>query len=408
MSNRDFPATQPLLGVKVIEFCNVAAGPYCGMLLADMGAEVTKVEPPTGDLLRQWPPLNSGFSENFASLNRNKRSITLDLKNPKERDIAEALVLRADIVLENNRPGVMKRLGLCYESFAEKHPELIYCSLSAFGQSGPRVAEGGFDVTLQALSGIMSVTGEPDGAPVKCGVPVADFAAGLYAAFAISASLAQVRAGGRGAHIDVPMLGVCLAISALQISEYFGTSRDPRRHGSAHPRNAPYQAFRGKDGDFVIAAGNNALWHRVCDVVRRTDLKDDPRFLENVDRARNQEVLRVILQEIFEKRTVEYWLGEFRNAGVPCGSINSYSEALADPQVRSAGWVLPLTLPSGHDTFTFASPLRFNGETPPIRSGPPALDEHREAIIAEIACAEDRTAAGDGSDVGRERDDGNS
>ncbi len=255
---------QPLSGVRVVEFCQVLAGPYCGMLLADLGAEVVKVEPPDGDMMRQWPPItegaNGGYSENFASINRNKRSVVLDLKDPAHKAAARQLVLSADVVLENNRPGVMDRLGLGYESFREEKPGLVYCSISAFGQSGPRSAEGGFDVTVQAMSGIMSVTGEPEGAPVKCGVPVSDVGTGLYAAFTIVSVLRRVAGGGAGAHIDASMLGCSLGMAALQTSEFFGTGRDPKKLGSAHPRNAPYQAFKAGDGYFVIAAGNNKLW----------------------------------------------------------------------------------------------------------------------------------------------------
>src|SRR5690606_37285430 len=238
--------------------------PFAGMLLADYGADVVKIEPPEGDALRQWPPLSGPedhpFSENFASLNRGKRSVTLDLKNPLHLEHARRLILEADVLVENNRPGVMKRLGLGWDYFSERKPGLIYCSISAFGQSGPRAAEGGFDVTIQAAAGVMSVTGEANGAPVKCGVPISDFTAGLYAAFSISSLLARGRAGGAGGHIDVPMFATTLAVGALQTSEYFGNQRNPAKLGSAHPRNAPYQAYQAADGWFVIAAGNNRLW----------------------------------------------------------------------------------------------------------------------------------------------------
>ena len=259
--------TRPLAGVKVVEFCQIASGPFTGMLLADYGAQVVKIEPPEGDAMRTWPPLSAGYSENFASLNRGKQSIALDLKHPDGLDMARRLALQADVLVENSRPGAMQRLGLGWDWFAPRKPSLVYCSISAFGQDGPRGAEGGFDVTIQAAAGVMSVTGEPGGAPVKAGVPLADFASGLYAAFTIAAVLARVRAGGAGAHIDVPMFGATLGISALQTSEFFGTGRNPRKLGSAHPRNAPYQAYAAREGWFVIAAGNNRLWQQVCAVV---------------------------------------------------------------------------------------------------------------------------------------------
>ena len=382
--NRTTGPMQPLTGVRVIEFCNVAAGPFCGMLLADFGADVVKVEPRQGDTLRQWPPITDGFSENFASLNRNKRSIALNLKDENENDVARRLIRGADVVIENNRPGVMGRLGLGYEDLAETHPKLIYCSLSAFGQTGPRAQQGGFDVTLQAIAGIMSVTGEPDGAPVKCGVPLADFAAGLYAAFAVSSLLAQVRAGGPGGHIDVPMMGVSLAIAALQTSEFFGTGKNPRKLGAAHPRNAPYDLFRARDGHFVLAAGNNKLWQTVCEEVGRPDLATDPRFLSTTDRAANQTALKAILEKAFMTRPVADWLETFEARGVPCSPVNTYAEALSDAQVVEMGWVQPLTLPNGATTRTFASPLRINGAAPSIRREPPELDGHRAELLNEL------------------------
>jgi crotonobetainyl-CoA:carnitine CoA-transferase CaiB-like acyl-CoA transferase len=378
----------PLAGVRVVEFCQVLAGPYCGMLLADMGAEVIKVEPPEGDMMRQWPPINEGFSENFASINRNKRSVVLDLKNPAHKAAARRLVLSADVVLENNRPGVMDRLGLGYESFREEKPGLVYCSISAFGQSGPRSGEGGFDVTVQAMSGIMSVTGEPDGAPVKCGVPISDFCSGLYAAYAIAAVLRRVQQGGPGEHIDVPMVGATLAVAALQTSEYFGNGRDPVKLGSAHPRNAPYQAFRAKDDYFVIAAGNDALWRSACEAAGVPHLVEDPRFTSTPLRAKNQAVLKEILEAEFARHTAEELLGRFRAAGVPCSPINTYSRALADEQVRHMDWVRDITLPGGARTKTFASPLRFSGEGFPIYREPPALGEHNAEILGKAKAAE--------------------
>ena len=375
----------PLEGVRVIEFCNVAAGPFCGMLLADMGADVVKVEPPGGDMLRQWPPHRHGYSENFASLNRGKRSLVLDLKAASDGATATHLVLDADVLVENSRPGAMERLGLGYAALSARHPALVYCSISAYGQTGPRRAEGGFDVTIQAASGIMSVTGEPGRMPVKCGVPVSDFAAGLYGAYAVCAALLRVRSGGRGTHIDVPMLGTSLAIAALQTSEHFGTGADPKPLGSAHPRNAPYQAFQASDRAFVMAAGNDKLWESVCAVVGRPELTSDPQFGTLAARARNQAALADTLNLAFNKRPAAEWLDMLEARGVPVSLVNSYSEALADKQVEAAGWVAPLTLPNGAETRTFASPLRLDGERVPLRSGPPALDGDRADILGALA-----------------------
>jgi len=371
---------KPLAGVRVVEFCSTAAGPFCAMLLADMGAQVVKVEPPEGDGLRQWPPITGGFSENFAAVNRNKKSVVLDLKDPASARIARSLVLDSDVVVENNRPGVMDRLGLGYAQLSAEKPSLVYCSISAYGQSGPRSREGGFDLTIQASAGVMSVTGEEGGAPVKCGVPVSDFASGLYGAYAIAAALRQVAQGGKGMHIDVPMFGCTLAIAALQTSEYFGTGRNPRKLGSAHPRNAPYQAFRASDGYFAIAAGNQGLWLKVVEAVAMPELATDARFGSTRDRAANQVALKELLESRFTAQPAAHWLDVFERAGVPHAPINDYASALADPQVAHMGWVQPLELPGGTMTKTFGSPLRLNGEGSTIERRAPALGEHTDEI----------------------------
>ncbi len=379
----------PLAGVRVIEFCSTASGPFSTMLLSDMGAEVVKIEPPAGDGLRHWPPLNAGYSENFAALNRNKRSAVLNLKEPADAALARRLMLEADVVVENNRPGVMDRLGLGWAALSAEKPQLLYCSISAYGQSGPRAGEGGFDLTIQAASGVMSVTGEPGGAPVKCGVPLVDFASGLYAAFSIAAMLVQVRAGGRGAHIDIPMFGCTLGIAALQTSEYFGNGKSPVKLGSAHPRNAPYQAFAAQDGHFAIAAGNHKLWLSVLDVVGLPQLAQEARFLTPTDRARHQAELKDILEAVFTQQSVAHWIDAFNQAGVPHARINDYAAALADAQTEHMGWVQPLTLPNGQQTRTFASPVRLNGQGFPVRRPPPALGEHTAEIRAAHAAPQD-------------------
>lgn len=373
---------QPLKGIRVIEFCSVAAGPFCAMLLADMGADVIKVEHPEGgDSMRAWPPISEGFSENFASVNRNKRSVTLDLKDPADQARAVQLAAGADVVVENNRPGVMARLGLDYHTLAQRNPALVYCSISAFGQEGPRAREAGFDLTIQAMAGVMSVTGEAGGAPVKCGVPLSDFATGLYAAFAIASSLRHVEQTGQGVHIDASMFGASLAVGALQTSQYFGSGIDPEKLGSAHPRNAPYQAFRTADGYIAMAAGNNALFRSACGAIAREDLPGRERFGSTALRAQHQAELKAIFEEAFSSKPSNEVLAMFRQAGVPCAPINTYSQALADEQVAHMQWVQPITLPGGAQTRTFASPLRFNGEGFPIYRRPPALGEHNEEVF---------------------------
>ncbi|MEM7222243.1 MAG: CoA transferase [Pseudomonadota bacterium] len=376
----------PLSNVRVVEFCQIAAGPFCGMLLADLGADVIKVEHPDGgDGMRNWPPFNEGFSENFASLNRNKRSVALDLKFPEGLAAARALALSADVVLENFRPGVMEKLGLGYPALAAGKPSLIYCSISAFGQDGPRARQGGFDLTIQAIAGVMSVTGEPDGPPAKCGVPISDFSAGLYAANGVQAALLAVRAGQPGCHVDVSMQGATLGVAALQTSEYFGNRRDPERLGSAHPRNAPYQAFQAADGFFAMAAGNDRLWQTVCRLLGDQALAEDPRFASTALRAANQDALKVLIEAHFAEKPAAHWLEVFAEAGVPSAPINGYGAALADPQVAHGGLVAPLDLPGGGASETVVLPLRFGGARPGVRRRPPALGEHTEEVLAELS-----------------------
>jgi crotonobetainyl-CoA:carnitine CoA-transferase CaiB-like acyl-CoA transferase len=351
-----------------------------------------KVEPPEGDAMRTWPPLSAGYSENFASLNRGKRSIALDLKTSEDLDLARRLVMEADVLVENSRPGAMQRLGLGWDWFQPRKPSLVYCSISAFGQDGPRGTEGGFDVTIQAAAGVMSVTGEPEGAPVKAGVPLADFASGLYAAFSIASVLARVRAGGPGGHIDVPMFAATLGISALQTSEYFGTGRNPRKLGSAHPRNAPYQAYAASDGWFVIAAGNNRLWQQVCAVVGTAELLQDTRFATPALRAQHQAALKDLLDPHFAQRTATQWLQAFADAGVPCAPINGYGEALADPQAQHLELVQSQTLPGGTHTRTVGCPVRLDGQPVAVDTRPPALNEHGPALRAEVGATKPPTS----------------
>ena len=374
----------PLAGVRVAEFCQVLAGPFCGALLADMGADVIKVESPEGDLMRAWPPMVEGYSQYFASVNRNKRSVAFDLKDPGGLEAARELALSADVVIENFRPGVMAKFGLDHAALAKTKPSLVYCSVSAFGQTGPRAKEGGFDMTVQAMSGVMSVTGEPGGRPAKCGIPIADFTAGLYAAYAIAAALCKVRGGEPGDYIDVSMLGGMLGIAHLQTSELFGTGRDPVPLGSAHPMNAPYAAFRCRDGYFALAAGTNKLWEAACDGIRRADLTRDARFGTPALRAKHQNELSDLLETEFAKYDAADLLSMFRERGVPCAPINNYTQVLADPQVEHMGWVERMTLPNGAQSKVMISPQRVSGVKLGVYRDPPALGQHTEEVLAEL------------------------
>lgn len=381
-----FIQNHPLFGIKVIELGQIAAGPFTGMLLADLGADVVKVERPgIGDGMRTWPPLvkNNGevYSENFASLNRNKRSITIDFKDPEQLDQLKKLCTQADILIENYRPGVLKKIGLGYDDLKKLNPQLIYCSISGFGQKGPYATKGAFDVTIQAISGLMSVTGEENGPPVKCGVPVADFVAGLYAAYSISAALIRRNKTGEGAFIDCSMLGSVLGISALQTSEYYGTQIPPKRLGSAHPRNAPYQGFNAKDKPFVIAAGNDSLWRRVLEVTGLEHLADDERFKTQELRAKNQKELESILQQVFNQKSADYWINAFDDKGIPCAPINNFEEILNDPHVKSMNLIGDLSLPNGKKTKYIGFPISLTDFNFEIYYPPPKLGEHNEEVF---------------------------
>ena len=381
----------PLAGVRAIELGQIAAGPFTGSLLADLGADVVKIERPDGgDGMRSWPPLSTAggdgtpYSENFASLNRNKRSVALDLKD--RGGVARLLQLAgvADVLVENYRPGVLARLGADYDAVSARNPRIVYCSISGYGQTGPYANKGAFDVTVQGMSGLMSVTGEPGGGPVKCGVPVGDFCAGLYAAYTITASLMRARQTGRGAYIDCSMLGSLIGVAALQTSEYFGTGRAPRLFGSAHPRNAPYQAFPASDKHFIIAAGNDRLFAHVCDAVGLPELAEDSRFASQQLRAEHQGELVAILEPRFAQRTAAQWLGEMDARGVPCAPINDYPRVLDDDsQVAHLGLVHPLTLPNGVKTRTTGFPVAMSGYTFEIHRPPPTLGAHTAEVLDE-------------------------
>jgi len=378
----------PLSGLRVLEFAQYAAGPFAGMLLADLGADVVKIERPGGgDLLRSWPPLlenpqGETFSASFAALNRNKRSLSLDLGNAEDRETLYALVKRADVFLENFRPGVLAKLGIGQKDLRKVNRKLVYCSVTGYGQTGPYAGRGAFDVTMQAASGLMSVTGEETGEPVKCGVPISDFAAALYAGFTILAAVRQAEKTGEGATIDCPMLGCSLGISALQTSEYFATDMPPKRIASCHPKNAPYQAFQAEDKAFVIAAGNDKLWCAVCEIVGRPELVNDPRFKTISCRAVNQHELAGLLQPIFATRTAAAWLDEFNARGVPCAPVNTFDEALNDEQTLHMGLVRDLILPNGAKTRTVPFPIEISGFSAFV-GAVPELGEHNEQILQE-------------------------
>lgn len=384
---REKQSHPPLEGVRVVELAHVAAGPFAGMLLADLGADVVKIEPPGGDQMRNWPPFADDgerrFSHNFASLNRNKRSVVADLKDPEQLRRVRSLIGACDVVVENYRPGALDRLGLGYDAVSADHRGLVYCSISGYGRTSPYVTDGAYDVVVQGMSGLMSVTGEPDRPPVKAGVPVADFVAGLYGAYTIAAVLPRVRATGRSVRLDVPMLDCLLGISALQTSEYWGSGKQPRRLGTAHPRNAPYQAFVALDGDFTVAAGNDRLWTAVAEVVGLPELVDDRRFVTQLDRVVNQRELERVLQARFVAEKRAHWLQQLKARGVPCAPVNTFGEILADPHIEATGLVGELTIPVAGPTPTVVYPVRIEGVEARLDRGAPDLGGDTATVYRE-------------------------
>lgn len=379
----------PLSGLKVIEFGQVAAGPFTGMLLADLGADVVKIERPDGgDAMRLWPPLleneeGENFSGNFASLNRNKRSVMIDLYNSADLEKLKCMIAEADVFIENYRPGILRKFDLDYESVKKMNSKLVYCSISGFGQNGPYSNKGAFDVTIQAMSGLMSVTGEEHGPAVKAGIPVGDFVTALYGAYCIMVGLSNVARSKEGTYIDCSMLGSLLGISALQTSEYYGTGNSPKALGSAHPRNAPYQGYASKDRHFVIAAGNDKLWKSVCQIVDKCELANDERFSSQVLRAKNQKELSAILQPIFLTATAEEWLEKFDHAGVPCAPINDFEEILKDSHVTSMNIIKETKLPNGTTTKDIGFPIKMSNFNFEIFRNAPKLGEHNDEVFEE-------------------------
>ncbi|MGE0304371.1 MAG: CaiB/BaiF CoA transferase family protein [Acidimicrobiia bacterium] len=371
----------------MIELGHIAAAPFATMLLADLGADVVKVESPEGDGMRGWPPFVDAGGErqslNFVSLNRNKMGVRADLKDPAQQSAVFELCQSADVVVENYRAGVLERLGLGYAAVTAGHRGLVYCSITGFGLTSPYRDRGAFDVIIQAMSGLMSVTGEPERPPSKCGVPVGDFVAGLYAAFTVASLLPQVRESGHSVHVDCSMLDCLLAVSALQTSEYWGTGRTPVRLGSAHPRNAPYQVFATADRPLAIAAGTERLWELLCEVLNAEHLTHDPRFTDQLARAKRQAELADSIESILRRRSCTEWVAVLESAGIPCGPVNTYAEILEDPHVLFGGLLDEVELAGGWRTPAFLYPVRMSGRSPRTTSPPPPTGGNRLLDVLE-------------------------
>lgn len=378
------PADLPLSGIRVADLSRVLAGPLATMLLADLGADVVKVErPETGDDTRGWgPPFVGRDAAYFLSLNRNKRSVVLDLESEPGRRLARRLVLASDVLVENFRPGLMERFGLGYDSLAAEAPGLVYCSLTAFGEDGAAAARPGYDVIVQALSGLMSITGHPGGEPTKAGVALLDVICGLYAANAIQAALLGRRETGLGRRVTVSLFDASVAALVNQAANHLLGGLVPAPMGNAHPNIVPYQVFRAADRPFVLAAGNDRLFARTCKVLGRAAVADDERFATNEARVRNRDELISILEDAFAERTAHEWLDALEDAGVPCALVRSIDEVFASPE--GAATIVEVPDPERGPLPLVASPIRLDGERPPVRRPPPRLGEHTDEILREL------------------------
>lgn len=379
------PSTPVALdGITVLDFSQVMAGPFCTMLLGDVGADVIKVEPRRGDLTRAMAGASEGFSPAFGAVNRNKRSIVVDLKHTRGQEIARQLIAHADVLVENFRPGVMAKFGLDYPDVRDHNPGLIYASISGFGQTGPSSGRGGFDLIAQGMSGIMSVTGEEGRPPVKCGIPVTDLGAGLMALYGILAALLHRERTGQGQYIDTSLLEAGVGLSVWEATQYFSGRGVPKPMGSAHRMSAPYQAIRCSDGYITVGAANERTWRRFADLCGHPEWCDDPRFRTPSDRVEHRQELTAAIEAVTTQKPCAYWLEQLKGAGIPAGPILDYSDVFADPHVRARDMIWEYEAPNADPQRTLGNPVKLSETPAALRRRPPALGEHTRQILAAL------------------------
>ncbi len=378
--------TGALTDIRVIEIGTLLAGPFCGQQLADHGAEVIKVEPPgTGDPMRVWGQEKAdGKSLWWPVVGRGKKSVTINLREAAGQDLVRQLAANADVLVENFRPGTLERMGLGYADLARQRPDLVYCSVSGFGQTGPRRREPGYDAVMQGEGGLMSITGAPDGPGYRLGVAIADIASGMFSAYGVAVALLARHRTGRGQLVDVGMLDSVAALLTYQAGIYFATGTPPGRLGNLHPTITPYETLEAADGDLVVAAGNDQLWRTFCGVIGLEALADDPRFRTNKDRVGAREALRPLLVERLRTRPAAEWLAELKAAGVPCGGVRDFEQVLTDPQIVERAMVIALEHPVAGAIRQLGVPVKL-GDTPgAVRTPPPVLGQHTSAILGEL------------------------
>ncbi len=371
--------------IRVLELTNFMAGPFCGMLLADLGADVIKVENPKGgDFTRSSGPFDRGVGAGFLAVNRNKRSIALDLKAPRGKEIFLDLVRTSDVVVENLRPGTLDDLGIGYGALSAVNPRIVLSSASGFGQTGPYRHRAALDLVVQGMSGLMSITGEEGRPPVKVGVPISDLSAGIFGAYAILAALRVRDRDGRGQHIDVSLLESAIALEAWETSAYFANGEVPKPLGSAHRVNSPYQAVRTADGYITIGATTPANWHAFCATLGLEDLEKDERFAEVPIRRRNYLELAALIENVTTTRPSEHWYRALEKAGVPCGVLYTLDQVVSDEQVRARGVVKEIAHPKGGSVNVVGSPVRFSRTPVRMERAGPLLGEHTREILDEL------------------------
>jgi len=376
---------QPLNGIRVLDLSRVLAGPYCTMVLGDLGADVIKVESPEGDETRSWgPPFAEGESAYYLCVNRNKRSIVVDFKMDEGRRFIHELITQSDVLVENFRPGTLARFSLDFEAASVINPNLIYCSITGFGQTGPLRDRPGYDFMIQALGGLMSITGEPDGEPMKVGVAVADLFAGQNAVIGILAALQARTQTGKGQHLDISLFDSQVGMLANIASNYLISGNLPKRYGNAHANIVPYQSFQASDTWFVIAVGNDRQFERLCEVIGNPELARDPRFTLNSERVKNRDKLIDFLKPIFLKETASEWLSAFEGAGIPCGSINTLDKVFSMPQVEAREMLIRMGNSELGDLRLVGSPLKFSDTAVEYKLPPPKLGEHTKEILKEL------------------------